>query len=92
MAAYTNSSAAYDLITSFKDPTNMTGKNDLFMLRRALLDGTVRALHLVHESHNPADVLFKTTYARPAPNDSPNEAFSTGMLRPVIRAHTTLTD
>ena len=89
MAAYTDSSAAYDLITSFKDPTDMTGKNDLFMLRRALLAGTLRDLHLVHGAHNPADALSKPTYARPAPNNALNEALSTGMLRPLIRAHTT---
>ncbi|OSX77069.1 hypothetical protein BU14_0164s0029 [Porphyra umbilicalis] len=92
MAAYTDSSAAYDLITSFKDPTDMTGKNDLFMLRRALLDGTIRALHVVHGAQNPADALSKPTFARPAPNDALNEALSSGMLRPLIRAHTTSAD
>ena len=92
MAAYTDSSAAHDLITSFKDRTDMTGKNDLFMLRRALLNGTIRALHLVHGAHNPADALSKRTFARPAPNDALNEALSTSMLRPVICAHTTSAD
>jgi len=92
MAAYTDSSAAYDLITSFKDPTDMTGKNGLFMLRRALLDGTVRALHLVQGAHNHADALSKPTYARPAPNASLNDALSSGMLRPIIRAYTTSAD
>jgi len=70
----------------------MTGKNDLFMLRRALLDGTTRASHLVHGAHNPADALSKPTYARPAPNDALNEALSSGMLRPLIRGHTTSAD
>jgi len=92
MAAYTDSSAAYDLITSFKDSTDMTGKNDLFMLRRALLEGTTRALYLVNGAHNPADALSKPTFARSAPNDALNEALSTGMLRPVIRAHSTSAD
>jgi len=68
----------------------MTGKNDLYMLRRALLDGTIRALHLVHGAHNPADALSKPTYARPAPNDALNEGLSSGMLRQLIRANTTL--
>jgi len=66
MAAYTESSAAYDPITSFKDPTDMTGKNGLLMLRRELLDGTLRVVHLVHGAHNPADAFSKPTYARPA--------------------------
>jgi len=92
MAAYTDSSAAYDLITSLKDPTDMTGKNGLFMLRRALPDGTVRALHLVHGAHNHADALSKPTYARPAPNAAVNDALSSGMLRPMIRAYTTSAD
>jgi len=91
MAAYTDLSADYDLITSFKDPTDMTGKNNVFMLRCALLNGTIRTLHLVHGAHNPADALFKPTFARPAPNVL-NEALSTGMLRSVIRAHTTSAD
>jgi len=64
MAAYTDSSAAFDLITSFNDPTDMTGKNDLLLLRRALLDGTIRTLHLVHGAHNPADALSKPIFAR----------------------------
>jgi len=70
----------------------MTGKNNLLMLRRALLDGTIRALHLVHGAHNPADALSKRTFARLAPNDALNEVLSTGMLRPVIRAHTNSAD
>jgi len=89
MAAYTDSSAAYDLITSLKDPIDMTGKNELFMLRHALLDDTLRALNLVHGAQNPADALSKPTYARPASNTALNVALSTGLLRPLVRAHTT---
>ena len=62
------------------------------MLRRALLDGTIRALHVVHGAQNPADALSKPTFARPAPNDALNEALSSGVLRPAIRAHTTSAD
>jgi len=62
------------------------------MLQCALLDGTIRALHLVHGAHNPADALSKRTFARPAPNNALNEALSTSMLRPMIRAHTTSAD
>jgi len=92
MAAYTDSSAAYDLITSFKDPSDMTGKNDLFMLRRALLDGTLRALHLVDGALNPADALSKPTFARPAPNSALADALSSALLRTPSRAHTTSAD
>jgi len=89
MGAYTDSSAAYDLIRSLKDPKDMTCKNDLFMRRRALIDGTLRALHLVLGAQNPADAHSKPTYARPAPNNALNEALTSGMLRSPMRAHTT---
>jgi len=46
LAAHTESSAACDLVTFFKDPTDMTGKKDLFMLRRSLLSGTIHAISL----------------------------------------------
>jgi len=88
MAAYTDSPATYDLITSLKDPTDMTGNNDLFTLRRALLNGTLRALHLVHGAQNPADALSKPTCARPAPNNALNAALTSGVFRPLVRAHT----
>jgi len=68
----------------------MTGKNNLLMLRRTLLDGTLRALHLDHGAHNPADSLSKPTYAPPARNTALNVALSTGLLRPLFRAHTKL--
>jgi len=32
LAASTDSSAAYELVTSFQDPTDISSKNDLFML------------------------------------------------------------
>jgi len=89
MAADTDSSAAYDLITSFKDPTDMTCKNDHFMLRHALLNGTLRALHPVHVDHNSSDALSKPTYAPTAPNDALDIALSSGILRALVRAHTT---
>jgi len=90
--AYTDSSAAYDMTTSFRDPTDMTSKNDLFMLRRALLAGTSAALHLVLGAHNPADALSKPTYARPPPNDALDRALASGTLRAPTRSSTSSTE
>jgi len=89
LAAYTDSSAAYDLVTSFKDPTDMTGKNDLFMLRRSLLSGSIHAISLVQGADNPADALSKPSYARPAPNPALTNALLAGKLHvPVISCTT----
>jgi len=86
--AYTDSSAAYDMTTFFRDPTDMTRKKDLFMLRRALLAGTIVALHLAHGAHNPADALSKSTYARPPPNDAFDRALASGTMRAPTRSST----
>lgn len=67
---YTDSATAYDLVTSFKDPADLQGKNDLFTLRRALQDGSPAAIHHIHGEHNPADPLSKPTWARPKPNNA----------------------
>jgi len=91
LAANTDSSAAYELVTSFRDPTDMSSKNNLFMLRRALLNGTMQSLHLITGDSNPADALFKPTFARPAPNHALTTTLSSGFLRPTARAHTTST-
>lgn len=77
---YTDWATAYDLITSFKDPADLTGKNDLFTLRCALLDGSMAAIHHVHGQHNPADPLFKPTWSRPKPNNALKVALHTGIL------------
>ena len=90
--AYTDSSASYDMTTSFRDPTDMTSKNDLFMLRRALLAGTIAALHLVLGAHNPADALSKPTYARPPPSDALDRALASGTLRAPTRSSTSSTE
>jgi len=90
--ANTDSSAAYDMTTSFRDPTDMTSKNDIFMLRRALLAGTIAALHLVHGDHNPADALSQPMYAHPPPNDAHDRALASGMLRAPTRSSTSSTE
>jgi len=65
MDAYTSSAPAYDLIMSFKDPADMSGKKKFCMLRRALLDGTLSKINHVHGADNPADALTKPTLSRP---------------------------
>jgi len=85
LATYTDSSAAYDLVTSFKHPTDVTAKNDLFMLLCSLLPGTIHTIFLVQGAHNPADALLKPSYARPAPNRALTNALLAGTLHvPVI--------
>ena len=91
LAANTDSSAAYELVTSFRDPTDMSSKNDLFMLRRALLHGTMQSFHLITGDSNPAYALSKPTFPRPAPNQALTTTLSSGFLRPTARAHTTST-
>jgi len=90
--AYTDSSGSHDMTTSFRDPTDMTSKNDPFMLRRALLAGPIAALHLVHGAHNPADALSKPTYARPPPNDALDRALPSVTLRVPTRSSTSSTE
>ena len=89
LAASTDYSAAYELATSFRDPTDMSSKNDLFMLRRALLHGTMQSLHLITGDSNPAYAVSKPTFPRPAPNQALTTTLSSGFLRPTARAHTT---
>jgi len=79
------------MTTSFPDPTDMTSKNDLFVLRRALLAGTIAALRLVHGAHNPADTLSDPTYARRPPNDALDRALASGTLRAPARSSTSST-
>jgi len=90
MDAYTDSAPAYDLITSFKDPADMTGKNDLYMLRRALLDGTLSEINHVLGSDNPADALSKPTFSRPPPRPSLSWALASGSLSTPVVTHTTM--
>jgi len=88
MDAYTDSAPAYDLITSFKDPADMSGKNDLYMLRRVLLGGTLSEISQVHGSDNPADALSKPTFSCPPPNASLSWALTSGSLFTPVVTHT----
>ena len=87
--AYTDSATAYELVTSFKDPAGMSGKNDLYMLRRALLSGTLAEFNHVHGHANPAEALFKPTFSRPPLNGALADALRTGLLHTPVVAHTT---
>jgi len=86
---YTDSAPAYHIIASFKDPADMTGKNDLYMLRRALLDGGVSHINHVHGSDNPGDAWSKPTFSRPPPNPSLSRALVSGSLSTPVVTHTT---
>ena len=89
LAASTDSSAAYGLVTSFRDPTDMSSKSDLFKIRHVLLNGIMQSLHLITGDSNPADALSKPTFARPAPNHALTTTLSSGFVRATARAHTT---
>jgi len=86
---YTDSATAYELVTSFKDPADMSGKNDHYLLRRALLPGTICEFNHVHGHHNSADALSKPTFSRPPPNASLADEPRTGRLHTAVVAHTT---
>lgn len=85
---YTDSATAYNLITSFKDPADLTGKNDLLTLRRALLNGTMATVHHTLGDHNLADALSKPTWSRPKPNNALKDALRTGLLNTATTSHT----
>jgi len=85
----TDSATAYELVTSFKDPADMSGKNDHYMLRRALLSGTIYEVNHVHGHHNSADALSKPTLARPPPNASLADELRTGRHHTAVVAHST---
>ena len=85
----TDSATATELMTSFKDPADMSGKNDHYMVRRALLSGTIYEVNHVHGYHNSADALSKPTFARPPPNASLADELRTGRLHTAVVAHTT---
>jgi len=89
MDAYTDSAPAYDLITSFKDPADISGKRDLYMLRRALLDGTLSEINHVSGSDNPADAFSKPMFSRPSPHVSLSRALSSGALSTPLDSLTT---
>eukprot|EP00168_Porphyra_purpurea_P021343 TRINITY_DN9469_c0_g1_i1.p1 TRINITY_DN9469_c0_g1~~TRINITY_DN9469_c0_g1_i1.p1 ORF type:complete len:238 (-),score=47.21 TRINITY_DN9469_c0_g1_i1:131-844(-) len=89
IAAYIDSATAYNLVTSFKDPADMSGKNDLFMLRLALLTDALSEVNHVHGSENPADALSKPTFSRPAPNAALTRALTSGILYTPVVSHTT---
>jgi len=89
MDAYTDSATAYELVTSFKDPADMSGKNDLSMLRRALLAGNLSEINHIRGAENPADALSKPTFSRPPPNSALSAALASGTLSTPIVAHTT---
>jgi len=86
---YTDSATAYELVTPFKDPADISGKNDHFMLRRALLSGALAELNHVHGIANPADALSMPTFYRPPPNAALADALRTGCLRTPVIAYTT---
>lgn len=87
--AYTDSATAYNMVTSFMDPADMSGKNDLLVLRRSLLNGVLAPLHHIAGEHNPADPLSKPTFSRPAPNNALSTALATGILHHPTTSTTT---
>jgi len=89
MDAYTDLATAYELVTSFKDPADMSGKNDLDMLRRALLASTISEINCIRGADNPSDALSKPTFSRPPPNSALSAALASGTLSTPIVAHTT---
>lgn len=86
---YSDSATAYNLVTSFQDPADMSGKNYLFTLRRALLDGTLNEINHISGEDNPADPLSKPTFSRPKPNGALSAALKSGLLNVRICSHTT---
>jgi len=87
--AYTDSATTYELVTSFKDPADMSGKNDLHLLRRALLGGDLAEVNHIHGHHNPADALSKPSFSRPAPTAALSDALTSGTLDTPVVSHTT---
>eukprot|EP00170_Pyropia_yezoensis_P006207 contig_25257_g6226 len=87
--AYTDSATLYNIVTSFLDPADMSGKNDLLILRRSLLTGVIAELNHIPGEHNPADPLSKPTFSLPAPNNALSVALATGLLHPSVTSTTT---
>jgi len=87
--ASTDSATSYDLVTSFKDPADMSGKNDLHLLRRALLGGDLAEDNHIHGHDNPADAHSKPSFSRPAPTAALSTALTSGTLTTPVVSHTT---
>ncbi|KAK1869742.1 hypothetical protein I4F81_012208 [Pyropia yezoensis] len=87
--AYTDSATVYNLVTSFQDPADMSGKNDLLALRRALLSGDLSEINNITGEHNLADSLSKPTWSNPKSNTALTTALTSGILNPPVTAHTT---
>ncbi|OSX74435.1 hypothetical protein BU14_0289s0014 [Porphyra umbilicalis] len=90
--AYTDSATTCELITSFKDPADMSGKNDLYLLRRALLDGDLAEFNHIHGRDNPAEALSKPSFSRSAPTAAFSTALTSGILTTPVVSHTTTDD
>jgi len=89
MDAYTDSATANELVTFFKDPADMSGKNDLYMLRRAFFTGTLSEINHIRGADNRADALSKPTFSRPTPNSALSTALASGTLSTPIVTNTT---
>lgn len=87
--AYADSAAVYNLVTSFQDPADMSGKNDLLALRRSLLSGDLSEVNNITGEHNPADSLSKPTWSNPKPNTALTTALTSGIPNSPVTAHTT---
>jgi len=87
--AYTDSAMTYELVTSIKDPADMSGINDLHLLRRALLGGDLAEVNHIHGNDNPADALSKPSFSRPAPIAALSTALTSGTLTTPVVTHTT---
>lgn len=87
--AYTDSTTVYNLVMSFQDPTDMSGKNDLLGFRRGLLSGDLPEINNNPREHNPADGLSNYTWSHPKPNPALTTALTSGTLNPPVTAHTT---
>eukprot|EP00168_Porphyra_purpurea_P020197 TRINITY_DN8404_c0_g1_i1.p2 TRINITY_DN8404_c0_g1~~TRINITY_DN8404_c0_g1_i1.p2 ORF type:complete len:172 (+),score=17.23 TRINITY_DN8404_c0_g1_i1:463-978(+) len=89
MNAYTDSATSYELVTSFRDPTDMSGENDLYKLRRALLTGIFSEINHVRGADNPADALSKPTFSRTPLDSALSAALTPGTIKRPVVAHTT---
>lgn len=86
--AYMDSATGYNLVTSVKDPSDLTRKSDLLTLQRALLDSTMVTIHYKLGDHKPADALFKPTWSRPKPKNALKLTLRTGLLDSATTSHT----
>ena len=70
----------------------MSGKNDLYLLCRALLGGGLAEVNHIHGRDNPAEALSKPSFSRSAPTAALSTALTSGILTTPVVSHTTTDD